>query len=262
MNIYCRFFHTIKISEVNIILNYLWLHAVNFRINWKKQAWQYSINLKQVSIVSSEEFTLKMKEARQVFMMMLFSSMKAGQFTQVTLPRELTDFQDVVVTGEGLMLPLYKSVMHYIEMKNQKIPYRPLYNLSFYKLRILHEYLDDALIKGWIQHSVSSMESSVLFIFKRDGSLWLCVNYQSLNKKMIKNYHFLSLINEILDCLVGFYYFMKLNLKDVYYWIWITERDQWKTAFYIRYGHFKYLVMFFDFVNASIIFQMYINEIL
>ena len=38
INIYYRFFHIIEISEVNIILNYLWLHAVNLEIDWKEQA--------------------------------------------------------------------------------------------------------------------------------------------------------------------------------------------------------------------------------
>ena len=64
MNIYCRFFHTIKISGVNVILGYPWLHTVNPEIDWKEQAWWYLINPGQVFIVGSEEFALKMKETR------------------------------------------------------------------------------------------------------------------------------------------------------------------------------------------------------
>ena len=118
------------------------------------------------------------------------------------------------------------------------------------------------MIKDWIQHSVSSTKSSILFIFKRNGSLQLCVDYQSLNKKTIKNHHSLPLIFETLDHLVGFYYFTKLNLKNTYYWIWITERNWWKTAFYIKYEYFKYLIIFFNLVNMLATFQMYINEML
>ena len=33
-------------------------------------------------------------------------------------------------------------------------------------------------------------------------------------------------------------------------------------TFRTRYNHFEYLIMFFDFVNASITFQVYINKIL
>ena len=141
------------------------------------------------------------------------------------LSRELADFQNVVIIKKELILFLYKLAMHYINIKNQKILYKPFYNLFFYELRVLCEYLNDTLIKGWIQHSVNSMRFLILFVLKKDESFWLCVNYQGLNKKIIKNYHFLLLINKTLNCLVRFYYFMKLNLKNVYHWIWITERD-------------------------------------
>ena len=109
--------------------------------------------------------------------MMLFSFMKADQSAQIMLPGELINFQNVIATEEGLMLFLYEAVMHHIDMEDQKVPYELLYNLFFYELRVLHKYLNDALIKGWIQHSVSSAGFSVLFIFKKNENLWLCVNY-------------------------------------------------------------------------------------
>ena len=89
-----------------------------------------------------------MKKIRQVFTVMLSSLTKADQFTQVMLLRELTNFQDVVVTEEGSMPSLHESAVHHIDTENQKISYRPLYNLSSYKLKILHEYLNDILVKN------------------------------------------------------------------------------------------------------------------
>ena len=219
MSVYCRFFYAAKIPEVDIILGYPWLHTVNPEINWKEQAWWYSIDPEQIFIISPEKFTLKMKEVRQVFMVMLSSFMKAGQSAQIILLKELTDFQNVVATEEELMPSLYEAMMHHIDTENQKILYEPLYNLSSCELRVLHKYLNDALIKNWIQHSVSPVRSLVLFVLKRDENLWLCVNYKGLNKKMIKNCHSLPLIEEILNCLVRFYYFMKLNLTDAYHQI-------------------------------------------
>ena len=91
---------------------------------------------------------MKMKKIRQVFVMMLSSLTKADQFTQIMLSGELTNFQNVVAIKEELMSFLHEAAVHHIDMKNQKILYRLLYNLSFHKLKILHKYLDDALIKG------------------------------------------------------------------------------------------------------------------
>ena len=149
--------------------------------------------------------------------MMLFSPTKADQSAQVTLLRKLINFQNVVIIKKKLMSSLHESAVHYIDIENQKISYRLFYNLFSHKLRILHEYLDDALIKNWIQHNMSLAESSILFIFKRNRSLQLYINYWNLNKKTIKNHHSLPLINETLNCLMRSYYFLKLNLKNVYH---------------------------------------------
>ena len=80
-------------------------------------------------------------------MMILSSLTKTGQFAQIILLSELTDFQNVVATEKKLISPLYKAAVHHIDTENQKISYRPLYNLFSHKLRVLHKYLDDALIK-------------------------------------------------------------------------------------------------------------------
>ena len=42
----------------------------------------------------------------------------------------------------------------------------------------------------------------------------------------------------------------------------ICEGDEWKTAIWTRYGHFKYQVLSFGLSNIPAIFQRYINKIL
>ena len=42
----------------------------------------------------------------------------------------------------------------------------------------------------------------------------------------------------------------------------ICEGDEWKTAFWTRYGHFEYQVILFGLSNAPAIFQEYVNKIL
>ena len=117
-------------------------------------------------------------------------------------------------------------------------------------------------MKSWIQCSVSSAETSVLFVLKKNRELHLCVNYWDLNQITIKNRHSLSLISETLNWLSEAKIFFKLNLKDTYYHIQIKEGDEWKTAFHTFYSHFKYIIMLFKLVNALITFQSYINWVL
>ena len=46
-----------------------------------------------------------------------------------------------------------------------------------------------------------------------------------------------------------------------YHLIWISPRDEWKTAFCTRYGSFEWLVMPFRLTNALAGFQCFLNTI-
>jgi len=127
------------------------------------------------------------------------------------------------------------------------------------ELQVLKEYLDNILAKKWIQHSVSSVEASVLFVSKNEESLHLCVDYRDLNKIIIKNHHSLSLISETLNHLSEVKMFIKLDLKNAYHHIRIKKDNEWKTVFCTHYSHFKYMIMSFRLINASATFQVYIN---
>lgn len=57
-------------------------------------------------------------------------------------------------------------------------------------------------------------------------------------------------------------WFSKTDLKEAFYQIRIRRKDAWKTAFWTRYGTFEYLVLFFELMNVSAIFQQHINQVL
>ena len=71
--------------------------------------------------------------------------------------------------------------------------------MSEKELKVLREYLRDALVKGWIRESSSPAGVLILFAPKKDGELRLCVDYRGLNKITKKNRYPLPLIGEILD---------------------------------------------------------------
>ena len=103
---------------------------------------------------------------------------------------------------------------------------------------------------------------SILFVLKKSSELCLCVDYWDLNIITIKNWYSLSLISELLNCLDDSTVFSKINLKNAYHCIWIREEDEWKTAFRTWYDHYEYLVVSFSLTNASVTFQVYINQVL
>ena len=104
-------------------------------------------------------------------------------------------------------------------------PVGPIYNLSSHELRALRAYIDAALEKGWIRHSISPAGAPILFVLKKDGGLRLCVDYRALNKVTRKNRLALLLISEILDQLTEATHLSKIDLKDAYYRILVAEKD-------------------------------------
>ena len=78
----------------------------------------------------------------------------------------------------------------------------------------------------------------------------------------MKNKYFLSLLSKILDRFANVWHFIKIDIRNAYYRIRIRKNDEWKTAFRIRYKQFEYQIIFFDLVNASAIFQFYVNDAL
>ena len=160
-------------------------------------------------------------------------------------------------------LPFETKIQHTIPIEEGKdVAYGPIYALSAEELRVLREYLDKYLARGWIRKSESPAGAPILFVPKKDGGLRLCVDYRALNKVTIKNRHPLPLISETLDRLGGAAVYTKLDLRDAYHRIPIAEKDIWKTAFRTRYGHFEYTVMPFGLTNAPATFQAYINKAL
>ena len=57
----------------------------------------------------------------------------------------------------------------------------------------------------------------MFFIYKKNNSLRLCIDYKKLNIFMIKNKYLFSLIDEMLKCFISTVYVIKLDFKNIYY---------------------------------------------
>jgi hypothetical protein len=66
----------------------------------------------------------------------------------------------------------------------------------------------------------------ILFIKKKDSSLYLYIDYRGLNKVIIKNYYPLLLIIELLERLFNIRIFSKFNMQEAYYRIRIKKENK------------------------------------
>ena len=95
--------------------------------------------------------------------------------------------------------------------------YKSLYIFFEIELDILKNYLLKNLILNCIRKFTSRANTSMLFVFKKNDSFQLCVDYKELNALIIKNKCSLSLIDEMLNRLINAAYFIKLDFKNAYH---------------------------------------------
>ena len=169
------------------------------------------------------------------------------------VPVEYSDFADVFSLDLASELPEHTEINDLtIELVKgcQQPPYGSIYSLGPVELETLKAYIETNLANRFIRPSKSPAGAPILFDWKSDCSLRLCVNYWGLNNLMTKYRYPLPLIGESLDRLGRAKQFIQLNLTSAYHQIRICKGDEWKTAFRTRYGHFEYQVMSFGLTNA------------
>jgi hypothetical protein len=101
----------------------------------------------------------------------------------------------------------------------------------------------------------------VLFVEKKDGTQWVCVDYRSLNEVTIKNKYHLLRIKDLFDQMKGASVFSKIDLRSGYHQLKIWESDVPKTAFHTCYGLYAYIMMSFGLTNAPTYFMYLMNKV-
>src|SRR6266850_4251073 len=136
-----------------------------------------------------------------------------------------------------------------------------LYPLSQSEMKLLDEWIDEQLAKGYIRPSKLNQAAGFFFIEKKSkGKFRPCQDYRYLNEWTIKDAYPLPLVSNLLLKLRGARYFTKLDLRWGYNNVRIKKGDEHLTAFNTNCGLFEPLVMFFGLCNSLAMFQRMMNE--
>ncbi|GJX33798.1 putative reverse transcriptase domain-containing protein [Tanacetum coccineum] len=114
----------------------------------------------------------------------------------------------------------------------------------------LSTQLQELFDKGFIRPSSSPWGAPILFVKKKYGSFWMCIDYRELNKLTVKNRYPLPRIEDLFDQLQGSRVYSKIDLRFGYHQLRVREEDIPKTVLRTRYGHYEFQVMPFRLTNA------------
>jgi len=236
-------FYAINKKESFLILSMSSMQFKYIQINMIARTWCFDVNEHAFELFFTQVFAKVLQDESTVYALVMINIIKElivehqvkamnnvmscitnALETQILLV-ELKEYEDVFLTESADKLSLHEDHNHAIEITAESL-YESLYNLLNTELATLRQYLDDVLAKEWIKHFISSINTFILFIFKKNDNLHLCMNYRDLNKIIIKNRHSLSLINETLDRLNKVKQFTKLDLKNIYHCLRIWHEDE------------------------------------
>jgi hypothetical protein len=179
---------------------------------------------------------------------------------------EYHDFLNVFFKEKTDILSSHRKHDHRIELEKDhesNHEYASLYNLSEKELLLIKKYLKEHLDKNFIESSIASYASLILFAKKSDDELRFCVNYRKLNAIIKKNRYSISLIAETIARLSKTKWMTKIDIRHAFNRIRMhSKKDEDLTMFRTKYDTYKYLVMFFELINESSIFQNFMNDTL
>ncbi|GJS86602.1 putative reverse transcriptase domain-containing protein [Tanacetum coccineum] len=159
-------------------------------------------------------------------------------------------------------LPPTRQVEFQIDLVPGTAPIaRAPYRLAPFEMKELSEQLKEPSDKGFIRPSSSPWGAPVLFVKKKDGSFWMCIDYRELNKLTVKNRYPLPRIDDLFDQLQGSDFYSKIDLRSGYHQLRVRKEDISKTSFRIRYGHYEFQVMPLGLTNAPAVFMDPMNRV-
>jgi len=143
------------------------------------------------------------------------------------ISEEYHEYADVFSKSKAETLTPHRPYDLRIDLEKDSHPsVGTIYSLSKFEQEALKEFIDKNLTNGFIRSTSLPHGAPVLFVKKKDSSLWLCVDFCGLNKIMKKDRYPLPLISDLLDSPRKARIYTKIDLWHAYHLVHITKEDE------------------------------------
>ncbi|KAK9542055.1 hypothetical protein VZT92_002054 [Zoarces viviparus] len=152
---------------------------------------------------------------------------------------------------------LAKGVQHNIRLEDPR-PFRERSRrLAPADIDDVRRHIQQLLAAGILKESRSPYASPIVIVRKKNGSIRICIDYRTLNRRTIPDQYTMPRIDDALDCLSGkaSKWFSVLDLRSGYYQIAMAEEDKEKTAFICPLGFYQFERMPQGITGAPATFQ-------
>lgn len=168
----------------------------------------------------------------------------------------LVEYKEVFVPS----LEATPYIEHTIKLTDTSPISVPPYRMSEPNKKVLHEELNRLLQEDIIEECESPYAAPVVLVPKPNGSIRLCVNYQSLNEITVSDKYPLPRIDDLLHSAKQSAYMSTLDLRAGYHQISVRPSDRDKTAFICPFGTYRWKRMPFGLKNSPSTFMRLIDR--
>ena len=117
-------------------------------------------------------------------------------------------------------------------------------------------HVQEMLDGGAIRPSQSPWCNAIVLVWKKNGTLWFCIDFRRLNTRKRKDWYLIPRGPETMESLVGTRYFSTMDLKSGFWQVKMSEESRQYTAFTVgSMGVYKFLRMPYGLCNAPAMFQ-------
>jgi hypothetical protein len=192
-------------KDIDIILVMDWLRKYDGVIQCAKRT---------VRLTKEDGITVEFVVATQSNQTSMLNRMKATALEEIRGAQEYPDVFPEDLPG----MPPDRDIEFLIELLPgiPPISKRP-YRMPVNELVELKKQIAELQAKGFIRPSSSPWGAPVLFMEKKDGTQWMCVDYRSLKEVTIKNKYPLPWIEDLFDQMKEAGVFSKVDLRSGYH---------------------------------------------
>ena len=141
---------------------------------------------------------------------------------------------------------------HRIELDTAISPcHQARYRMNPNYANVVKEDLEKLLKAGFIELvDQATWLSPIVVVPKKNGKLWICVDFRRLNAATKKDPYPLLFTDKVLDTIIGYAAYSFIDYFSSYHQVHIHENDRYKTTFITEWGAYVWVVMPFGLKNA------------